>query len=357
MKTKIGILGATGMVGQRLVSLLENHPYFEVEILAGSSKSAGLKYEDAVKDRWKIDKELPKYVKQMIVDNVMDIKHIASKVKLVICALDMDKESLAELETDYAKEEVIVVSNNSAHRWTKDVPIIIPEINSHHLDIISFQKQRLNTKKGFIVAKPNCSIQSYVPVLNALREFGPEKVIVSTYQAISGSGKNFEQFPEIIGNIIPHIEGEEEKSEQEPLKVWGEIKAGEFVKSELPLISAKCIRVPVLDGHLASVVVKFKKKPSYEEIVDKLKNYKTQIQDLNLPSAPKDFITFTEIKDRPQPLLDKNAENGMGIVIGNLKEDKVFDYSFVGLSHNTIRGAAGGALLLAELIYAKGYLL
>lgn len=355
-KTNIGILGATGMVGQRFVTLLQDHPYFEVKILAASPNSAGKKYQEAVDKRWKLENEIPSYAKDMEVHDVSDIENISQEVELVLCALDLDKESIIKIEEEYAKKEVIVISNNSANRWTKDVPVIIPEVNKDQLEILDYQKKRLNTKKGFILAKPNCSIQSYVPALDALKEFGVKEVIVSTYQAISGSGKNFEQWPEMIGNIIPYIEGEEEKSEQEPLKIWATIENGQIKNASQPKISAQCIRVSVLDGHTATVAVKFEKKPSREEIIDRWNNYNSKIKDLDLPLAPKKFLHYIEESNRPQPLLDREIENGMGISIGRLREDSVFDYKFVCLSHNTIRGAAGGALLSAELIKKLGYL-
>ena len=355
-KTNIAVLGATGMVGQRFITLLENHPYFDVKALAASPNSAGKSYKDAVDGKWKLDAPIPDYVKDIIVEDVSNVDKVAQDIELVLCALDLDKEAIIKIEEAYAKKEIIVVSNNSANRWTKDVPVLIPEINKSQLAILEVQKKRLGTKKGFIVAKPNCSIQSYVPALDALKEFGVEQVMVSTYQAISGSGKTFAQWPEMIGNVIPYIGGEEEKSEQEPLKIWATIENGEIVNAKKPLISAQCIRVSVLDGHMATVAVKFNKKPTKEQILDKWENYESQIAELDLPLAPKKFLNYFEEDNRPQPVLDRDLEKGMAITIGRLREDSIFDYKFVCLSHNTLRGAAGGALLTAELIKKSGYL-
>ena len=353
-KTDVAVLGATGMVGQRFVSLLENHPYFNVKVLAASPSSKGKKYVDAVEGRWKIENPIPDYAKELIVQDVSDVSNIAKEVELVLCALDMDKDDIIKIEEEYAKAEVVVVSNNSANRWTKDVPMIIPEINKEHIEVIEAQKKRLGTKKGFIAVKPNCSIQSYVLMLDALKQFGIEEVFVSTYQAISGSGKNFEQWKEMVENIIPYIGGEEEKSEKEPLRIWGKVESGEIVPNGEIKITAQCIRVPVLDGHMATVWVKFKNKPTKEQILDAWNNYKTAIADLELPLAPKQFIHYLEDDNRPQPVLDRNTEKGMAITVGRLREDSIFDYKFVGLSHNTLRGAAGGALLTAELIKKLG---
>ncbi|MGB5823241.1 MAG: aspartate-semialdehyde dehydrogenase [Proteocatella sp.] len=355
-KTNIAILGATGMVGQRFVTLLENHPYFDVKVLAASPNSKGKKYIDAVAGKWKLDSDIPSYVKEMVVEDVSDVDEISKHVELVLCALDLDNESIIKIEEAYAKNEIIVVSNNSANRWTQDVPVLIPEINIEQLEILEFQKKRLGTKKGFIVAKPNCSIQSYVPALDALKEFGLKEVIVSTYQAISGSGKTFVQWPEMVGNVIPYIGGEEEKSEKEPLKIWAKVEAGKIVNATEPVISAQCIRVAVLDGHMATVAVKFHRKPTKEEILDRWNNYNSKIADLDLPLAPKKFLNYMEDESRPQPRLDRDLEKGMAITIGRLREDSIFDYKFVCLSHNTLRGAAGGALLTAELIKKSGYL-
>lgn len=353
-KTNVAILGATGMVGQRFVSLLENHPYFDVRVLAASPSSKGKKYIDAVSGRWKMENEIPAYAKNMLVEDVSDVERIAKEVELVLCALDMEKDDIIRIEEAYAKAEVVVVSNNSANRWTKDVPMIIPEINKEHIEVIEAQKQRLGTKKGFIAVKPNCSIQSYVPMLDALKEYGIDQVFVSTYQAISGSGKNFAEWQDMVENIIPYIGGEEEKSEKEPLRIWGRVENGEIVPNDEIKITAQCIRVAVLDGHMATVWVKFKNKPTKEQILEAWKNYKTAIADLELPLAPKQFINYFEEDNRPQPKLDRDLEKGMAITVGRLREDSIFDYKFVGLSHNTLRGAAGGALLTAELIKKLG---
>ncbi len=357
---KVGIIGATGMVGQRFITLLENHPWFHIELLAASSRSAGKKYIDAVGSKWAMDKEMPESVKNMIVlDAEADAEKIASTVDFVFCAVNMKKEEIRALEDKYAKLECPVVSNNSAHRHTKDVPMIIPEINPEHLDIIASQRKRLGTKRGFIAVKSNCSLQSYVPALAPLMSYGIDKVFVSTYQAISGAGKTFETMPEIVDNCIPYIGGEEEKSEVEPLKIFGTIKGDEIVDMDPASlqISAQCVRVAVSNGHLATVFLKFKgDKPSKEEIIAKWREYKGVPQDLELPSAPKHFLTYFEEDNRPQPKLDRMLEGGMGVSLGRLREDNIFDYKFVGFSHNTLRGAAGGAVLLAELLAAKGYM-
>lgn len=355
-KLKVGILGGTGFVGQRFVTLLHNHPYFEVVVIAASGRSANKTYEEAVKDRWKITTPMPEEVKSMVVKDVYDIDEIAAMVDFVFCAVDMPKNEIKELEEKYAKAEIPVVSNNSAHRMTSDVPMVVPEINNDHFKIIEAQKKRLGTTRGFIAVKPNCSIQSYVPALNALKEFGIKNVVVSTYQAISGAGKTFKDWPEMNDNVIPYIGGEEEKSEQEPLKVWGKIEGDKIVPATSPLITTQCIRVPVSDGHLATVFVSFDKKPSKEEILKLWKEYKGAPQDLDLPNAPKQFITYFEEENRPQTGIDRDIEKGMGISVGRLREDSLFDYKFVGLSHNTLRGAAGGAVLTAELLKAEGYL-
>ena len=356
-KLKVGVLGATGMVGQRFITLLENHPWFEVTVVAASSRSAGKLYEEVVGNRWKLDVPTPEYVKKMtVMDMDADMDEIASKVDFVLCAVDMPKDEIKALEERYAKTETPVVSNNSANRWTPDVPMVVPEINPEHLEVIESQKKRLGTKRGFICVKPNCSIQAYTPALNALKEFGPKLVVVSTYQAISGAGKTFETWPEMVGNIIPYIGGEEEKSEKEPLRIWGEVVDGKIVPATEPVITAQCIRVPVLNGHTASVYVNFEKKPTKEQIIEKWVNYSGVAQELELPSAPKHFIQYREEEDRPQVMLDVNYENGMGISLARLREDTVFDYKFIGLAHNTLRGAAGGAVLIAELLAAKGYI-
>lgn len=355
-KLKVGIVGGTGLVGQRFVTLLHNHPYFEIVCIAASERSAGKTYYEAVKDRWSLNSEIPENVKNIMVKNVYDVKGIADEVDFVFCAVNMPKNETKELEEMYAKAEIPVISNNSANRMTPDVPVVVPEINPEHFEVIEFQKKRLNTRRGFIVAKPNCSIQSYVPALNALMEFGPENVVVSTYQAISGAGKTFRQWPDILDNVIPFISGEEEKSEKEPLKIWGKINGSSIVDAQNPVITTQCIRVPVSDGHLATVFVKFKNKPSKEEILDRWKSYRGKPQELKLPSAPEQFITYFTEDDRPQTKLDREIEKGMGIEVGRLREDPIFDYKFVGLSHNTLRGAAGGAVLTAELLKALGYL-
>ena len=355
-KLRVGILGATGMVGQRFISLLENHPWFEVVTLAASSRSAGKTYEEAVGGRWKMDTPMPEAVKKLVVMNVNDVEHVASTVDFVFSAVDMSKDEIKAIEEAYAKTETPVVSNNSAHRWTPDVPMVVPEINPEHFDVIEFQKKRLGTKKGFIAVKPNCSIQSYAPVLTAWKEFEPYEVVATTYQAISGAGKTFKDWPEMEGNIIPYIGGEEEKSEQEPLRIWGKIENGVIVKATEPKITCQCIRVPVLNGHTAAVFVKFRKKPTKEQLIEKLENFKGLPQELNLPSAPKQFIRYMTEDNRPQVTLDVNYENGMGINVGRLREDTIYDWKFVGLSHNTVRGAAGGAVLCAETLVAKKFI-
>ena len=353
-KLRVGILGATGMVGQRFISLLENHPWFEVVTVAASPRSAGKTYEEAVGGRWKMDTPMPEAVKKLVVLNVNEVEKVAATVDFVFSAVDMTKDEIKAIEEAYAKTETPVVSNNSAHRWTPDVPMVVPEINPEHLEVIEAQQKRLGINKGFIVVKPNCSIQSYAPALFALKEYKPTKVIASTYQAISGAGKTFKDWPEMLGNIIPYIGGEEEKSEQEPLRIFGKVENGVIVKAESPIISSQCIRVPVLNGHTATVFMSFENKPSKEEIIDKWTSFSGLPQKLELPSAPKQFISYREEDNRPQVSLDVNYENGMGIVLGRLREDTIFDYKFVGLSHNTVRGAAGGAVLIAELLKAQG---
>ncbi len=355
-KLKVGILGATGMVGQRFISLLENHPWYEVVTVAASPRSAGKTYEEAVGGRWKMTAPMPEAVKKLIVMNVNEVEKVAASVDFVFSAVDMTKDEIRAIEEAYAKTETPVVSNNSAHRWTPDVPMVVPEINPEHFDVIPYQRKRLGTEKGFIAVKPNCSIQSYAPVLTAWKEFEPYEVVATTYQAISGAGKTFKDWPEMEGNIIPYIGGEEEKSEQEPLRIWGRIENGVIVKAESPVITCQCIRVPVLNGHTAAVFVKFRKKPTKEQLIEKLVSFKGLPQELELPSAPKQFIRYLEEDNRPQVTLDVDFENGMGISVGRIREDKVYDYKFVGLSHNTVRGAAGGAVLCAELLTAKGYI-
>ncbi len=356
-KLRVGILGGTGMVGQRFISLLENHPWFEVVTIAASPRSAGKTYEEAVGDRWKMDTPMPEAVKNIIVHNVNEVEEVASTVDFVFSAVDMSKDEIKAIEEAYAKTETPVVSNNSAHRWTPDVPMMVPEINPQHAEVIEFQKKRLGTKRGFVAVKPNCSIQSYAPVLTAWMEFEPQEVVVTTYQAISGAGKTFKDWPEMVGNIIPYIGGEEEKSEQEPLRLWGDIVDGKIEKcTNGPKITSQCIRVPVLNGHTAAVFVNFKKNPTKEELIDRLVNFSGEPQKLGLPSAPKQFIQYLEEDNRPQVSLDVDYEHGMGVSVGRLREDSIFDWKFVGLSHNTVRGAAGGAVLCAELLKAKGYI-
>ena len=355
-KLKVGIVGGTGMVGQRFITLLENHPWFEVTSIAASSSSAGKTYEEATKGRWKLDRPIPDAVKNIVVKDASKVEEVAEDVDFVFCAVNMPKDETKALEEAYARTGTPVVSNNSAHRWTGDVPMVIPEINPHHLEVIEYQRKRLGTSTGFIAVKPNCSIQSYVPALHALKEFNPTKVVACTYQAISGAGKTFEEWPEMVDNVIPFIGGEEEKSEQEPLRIWGNVENGEIVKASSPVITTQCIRVPVSDGHMAAVFVSFEKKPAKDEIIQLWRNFKGKPQLLSLPSAPKQFITYFEEENRPQTKLDRDIENGMGVSIGRLKEDTLYDYKFVSLSHNTVRGAAGGAVLIAELLKAEGYI-
>jgi aspartate-semialdehyde dehydrogenase len=355
-KLKVGVLGATGMVGQRFVSLLGDHPWFELAAVAASPASAGKMYGDAVAGRWTLGTEIPTAANKLVVSDAADIKRMASQVDFVFCAVDMDKAATAKLEEDYAKAEVPVVSNNSAHRWTPDVPMMIPEINNDHAAIIEAQRKRLGSSRGFIAVKPNCSIQSYVPAIHPLKSFGPTKIAVCTYQAVSGAGKTLESWPEMVDNVIPFIKGEEEKSEQEPLKIWGTMQGGKIVNATSPAITAQCIRVPVSDGHMAAVFVAFEKKPSREQILSAWKEYSGKPQALGLPSAPKPFLTYFEEDNRPQTKLDRDLGNGQAVSIGRLRPDHVFDWRFVALSHNTVRGAAGGAVLTAELLHAEGYL-
>lgn len=353
----VGIIGATGMVGQRFATLLENHPWFKVVVLAASPRSAGKTYQEAVGKKWVMTTPIPEEMKDIVVmDATADIEKIAEKVDFVFCAVDMKKDEIKALEEKYAKAEVPVVSNNSAHRFTPDVPMVVPEINASHLEIIDSQRKRLGTKKGFIAVKSNCSIQSYVPALSPLKDkFGIKQVLACTYQAISGAGKTFETWPEMVDNLIPYIGGEEEKSEQEPLKVWGTIQNGEIVKATSPLITTQCLRVPVSDGHTAAVFVTFENKPSKEEILQAWAEFKGEPQELELPHAPKQFIHYFEEDNRPQAKLDRMIEGGMAVSVGRLREDTMFDYKFVCLSHNTLRGAAGGGVLLAELLAKKSY--
>lgn len=355
-KLRVGILGGTGMVGQRFISLLENHPWFEVVTIAASERSAGKTYEEAVGGRWKMTSPMPEAVKNIIVMNVKEVEKVAASVDFVFSAVDMSKEEIKAIEEAYAKTETPVVSNNSAHRWTPDVPMVVPEINPEHFEVIESQKKRLGTTRGFIAVKPNCSIQSYAPVLTAWKEFEPYEVVATTYQAISGAGKTFKEWPEMVENIIPYIGGEEEKSEQEPLRIWGHIENGEIVKAQEPKITCQCIRVPVLNGHTAAVFVKFRKQPTKEQLIDRLVNFKGYPQEMKLPSAPEQFIRYMEEDNRPQVQLDVDYERGMGVSVGRIREDSVYDWKFVGLSHNTVRGAAGGAVLCAETLKAKGYI-
>ena len=355
-KYNVAVIGATGMVGQRFCLLLENHPWFNVVALAASPSSAGKKYRDAVAGRWAMPSPVPeKFADMTVLDAEADLGKIASAADFVFCAVNMKKDEIKALEERYAKAEVPVISNNSAHRFTPDVPMIIPEINPGHAEIIGAQRERLGTQRGFIAVKSNCSLQSYVPALHPLRKYGVKAVAVSTYQAISGAGKTFDRMPEIIDNVIPYIGGEEEKSEREPLKIWGRIEGGEIVCTDTPKITAQCLRVPVSDGHTAAVFVSFEKKPTKEEILRAWAEFSGEPQKLALPSAPKQFLHYFEEENRPQAKLDRNLENGMAVSVGRLREDILFDYKFVCLSHNTLRGAAGGAVLMAELLAAKGY--
>lgn len=355
-KLKVGILGGTGMVGQRFIALLENHPWFEVTTIAASERSAGKTYEEAVGGRWKMDTPMPRAVKEIMVMNVNEVEKVAAGVDFVFSAVDMSKEEIRRIEEEYAKTETPVVSNNSAHRWTPDVPMMIPEINPEHMEVIESQRKRLGTTKGFIAVKPNCSIQSYAPVLSAWKEFEPYEVAAATYQAISGAGKTFKDWPEMVENVIPYIGGEEEKSEKEPLRIWGEVKDGVIVPATSPVITCQCLRVPVLNGHTAAVFVKFRQKPTKEQLIEKLLTFKGKPQELKLPSAPEQFIQYMEEDNRPQVKLDVDFGKGMGVSVGRLREDTVYDWKFIGLSHNTVRGAAGGAVLCAELLKAEGYI-
>lgn len=355
-KLKAGVLGGTGMVGQRFITLLDKHPWFEVAAIAASERSAGLPYEKAVEGRWKLDTPMPENIKGLTVRNVNEINRLADEVDMVFCAVDMKKDEIRELEEKYAKAEIPVISNNSAHRFTGDVPMIIPEINPEHTAIIEKQKKRLGTQRGFIAVKSNCSLQSYVPPVHALMAFGPDKILISTYQAISGAGRVFADCPDIIDNVVPYIGGEEEKSETEPLKIWGAIEGDRIVPAKGPVISAQCYRVPVSDGHMAAVYISFANKPSKDEVLKRWNEYAGKPQRMKLPSAPVKFLTYFDQPDRPQTKLDRYLENGMGIAIGRLRDDTLFDYKFTCLSHNTIRGAAGGGVLMAELLKAEGWL-
>ena len=355
-KLKVGIIGATGMVGQRFIMLLHDHPYFEISALVAGPRSAGQKYGKAVLGRWKMNAVCPEDILNMEVISSDEVDKVKSLCDFVFCAVSLSKEETRELEERYAKAEIPVVSNNSAHRWTPDVPMVIPEINDSHLEVIEAQKKRLGTKRGFIAVKPNCSIQSYVGALTPLMKYGIKEIVVTTYQAISGAGKTFNEWPEMVDNLIPFIGGEEEKSEREPLRVWGEVQDGAVVPATSPAITSQCLRVPVSDGHMAAVFVRFENKPTKEQILEAWKNYKGKPQTLGLPSAPEQFITYFEEDNRPQTGVDRDLYGGMGVSVGRLREDSVYDYKFVGLSHNTLRGAAGGAVLIAELLYREGYL-
>ena len=353
---RVGVVGATGMVGQRFVSLLENHPWFHLAVVAASPRSAGKTYEEAVGSRWAMPTPMPEAAKKLVVLNAADVEAVASQVDFVFCAVDMKKDEIRALEEAYARAECPVVSNNSANRFTSDVPMVVPEINADHLEIIPDQRRRLGTKRGFIAVKSNCSLQSYVPAMHPLmEEFGVTKALVCTYQAISGAGKTFATWPEMVDNCIPYIGGEEEKSEQEPLKLWGHIEGDRIVSAASPAITAQCLRIPVSDGHMAAVFLSFANKPTKEQILDKWAKFAGPAQELNLPSAPKQFLHYFEEADRPQTRLDRDTEKGMAVCIGRLREDTQYDYKFVCLSHNTLRGAAGGGVLLAELLAAKGY--
>lgn len=356
-KYNVGVIGATGMVGQRFLTILENHPWFDVKVVAASARSAGKTYKEAVGSKWVMTADIPATVADLTVMNATeDIEKIANTVDFVFCAVDMKKDEIRALEEAYAKAECPVVSNNSAHRGTPDVPMVIPELNADHINIIPSQRKRLGTKRGFVAVKSNCSLQSYVPALFPLSKFGVKDVLVCTYQAISGAGKTFETWPDMIDNVIPFIGGEEEKSEQEPLKIWGKIDGDKIVPAVSPNFTAQCIRVPVSDGHMGAVFVRFESKPSKEEILKAWKEFKGKPQELELPSAPKQFLHYFEEDNMPQTKLQRNLENGMAVSVGRLREDTQYDYKFVCLSHNTLRGAAGGAVLLAELLCAEGYM-
>ncbi len=355
-KLEVAVLGATGMVGQRFVALLDGHPWYDVALVAASASSAGRKYQDAVKGRWTLKTPVPAATADLVVQNASDVEAIAGQVDFVFCAVDMPKEQTAKLEEDYARRETPVVSNNSAHRGTPDVPMMIPELNPEHSAVIEAQRRRLGTRRGFVAVKPNCSLQSYVPAIHPLMRFRPRRVAVCTYQALSGAGKTFENWPEMVDNVIPFIKGEEEKSEKEPMKIWGSVKEGRIVPATEPVISAQCIRVPASDGHMAAVFVQFEEKPPREEVLSRWKGFEGKPQKLGLPSAPRPFLTYFEDESRPQTRLDRDAGRGMGVTIGRLRPDALFDYRFVALSHNTVRGAAGGAVLTAELLGAEGWI-
>ncbi len=356
-KLKCGIIGATGMVGQRFITLLADHPYFEIAVLAASASSAGKTYGEAVGSRWKLAQPMPEKVRDMVVMDASKVEEVSALVDFVFCAVNMDKAEIIKLEEAYAKAETPVVSNNSANRWTEDVPMVVPEINAAHFEVIEAQRKRLGTKRGFIAVKPNCSIQSFVPAVTPLLKYGVDKIVVTTFQAVSGAGKTLKDWPEMNDNVIPYIGGEEQKTEKEPLRIWGSVEGGKIVPAAEPQITAQCIRVPVSDGHLAAVYITFKgEKPSKEQILNEWKCFKAEPQELELPSAPKQFINYFEEDNRPQTGVDRMIEKGMGVSVGRLREDTMFDYKFVCLSHNTLRGAAGGAVLEAEILYKKGYL-
>lgn len=355
-KLRVAILGGTGMVGQRFIALLENHPWFEVTTIAASPRSAGKTYEESVKGRWKMETPIPENVRNIVVRDVQDIANVAADVDFCFSAVDMSKDEIRRIEEEYARTETPVVSNNSAHRWTPDVPMVVPEINPEHTAVIEYQKKRLGTQRGFIAVKPNCSIQSYTPALAAWKDFEPYQAVVSTYQAISGAGKTFKDWPEMVGNIIPYIAGEEEKSEKEPLRIFGRIEDGVIVPADNIAITSQCIRVPILYGHTATVFINFRGNPTKDQLIQALREFKGVPQELKLPSAPAHFIQYLEEDNRPQIALDVNYEHGMGVSIGRLREDTIFDWKFVGLSHNTIRGAAGGGVECAELLKAQGYI-
>ncbi len=355
-RLKVGVVGATGMVGQRFLALLENHPWYEVTLVAASRSSAGKRYHDAVSGRWTLHTPVPKAAAALTVVDASSIEQVAGAVDFVFCAVDMPKDETAKLEEAYARAETPVISNNSAHRATPDVPMMIPEVNPEHVAVLEAQRRRLGTRRGFIAVKPNCSLQSYVPALHPLRSFGPNRIAVATYQAISGAGKTFESWPDMVDNVIPFIKGEEEKSEREPLKIWGSLQDGKIVNATAPVITAQCLRVAASDGHMAAVFASFERKPEKEQMLDAWKAFSGKPQALKLPSAPTPFLTYFEDESRPQTKLDRDIGNGMGVAIGRLRPDAVFDWRFVCLSHNTVRGAAGGAVLTAELLTAEGHL-
>ncbi len=356
-KIPVGVLGATGMVGQRFISLLSDHPWFKAVVIAASSRSAGKTYRDAVKGRWTLNSRIPKAVAKLQVYEVeTDMERISGQIVFAFSALSMDKNKVREIENRYAEMGIPIISNNSAHRWTEDVPMIMPEINPYHIELIDIQRKNRNWEKGCIAVKPNCSIQSYVPVLEAFKSFGLERVIVSTYQAISGAGKTFKTSPDMKDNVIPFISGEEKKSEDEPMKIWGKIINAKLVLAEKPIISSTCVRVPVSDGHMATVYVELKRNPTRDELIDTVKNFKNPIESFNLPSSPREFMKYYEEDDRPQTALDRDLGKGMGIAVGRIREDPILGWKFVALSHNTVRGAAGGAVLVAELLVKKGYI-